>query len=311
MPDTLPRDEAARHYAAVARAIGYVRANAQGQPSLAEIAAAAGMSEHHLQRVFSAWAGISPKRFLQYLTKEHALAALRASAGVLDAALEAGLSGPGRLHDLTVSCEALTPGEIKSGGAGVALRHGIAATPLGRALFAWTPRGLCHLAFCDNDEAVQIAALKADWPAANFLHDDAGAAHLAARVFPTAPQAERLHLLLKGTNFQLKVWEALLRIPPATLVSYGQLAAHLGTPRAARAVGSAVAANCVAYLIPCHRVIRESGETASYRWGVERKLALRSWEAAHCTVEASAAVARHAGRRPGDNGQPIPPSTPA
>jgi AraC family transcriptional regulator of adaptative response/methylated-DNA-[protein]-cysteine methyltransferase len=311
MPKSLPRDEAARHYAAVARAIAYVRTHAQRQPALAEIAAAVGMSEHHLQRVFSAWAGISPKRFLQYLTKEHALAALRASAGVLDAALAAGLSGPGRLHDLTVSCEALTPGEIKSGGAGVELRHGIAATPLGLALFAWTPRGLCHLAFCDGDEAARIAALKADWPAASYAGDDAGAAQLAARVFPSAPQTGRLHLLLKGTNFQLKVWEALLRIPPATLVSYGQLAAHLDTPRAARAVGSAVAANSVAYLIPCHRVIRDDGDCSGYRWGVERKLALRTWEAAHCTVEASAAVARHAGRPSGDNGLPIPPSTPA
>lgn len=285
MPEPLVHDESARHYAAVARAIGYLRANAQRQPPLAEIAAAAGMSEHHLQRVFSAWAGISPKRFLQYLTKEHALAALRASAGVLDAALGAGLSGPGRLHDLTVSCEALTPGEIKSGGAGVELRHGIAATPLGEALFGWTPRGLCHLAFCDGDESAKIAALQADWPAAHFIHDKAGTAQLAARVFPTAPQAGRLHLLLRGTNFQVKVWEALLRIPPASLVSYGQLAAALGRPEAPRAVAGAVAANAIGYLIPCHRVIRESGESASYRWGVERKLALRAWEAGKAAAD--------------------------
>jgi AraC family transcriptional regulator of adaptative response/methylated-DNA-[protein]-cysteine methyltransferase len=268
MPKSLPRDEAARHYAAVARAIAYVRTHAQRQPALAEIAAAVGMSEHHLQRVFSAWAGISPKRFLQYLTKEHALAALRASAGVLDAALAAGLSGPGRLHDLTVSCEALTPGEIKSGGAGVELRHGIAATPLGLALFAWTPRGLCHLAFCDGDEAARIAALKADWPAASYAGDDAGAAQLAARVFPSAPQTGRLHLLLKGTNFQLKVWEALLRIPPATLVSYGQLAAHAGHAARLRVPSARrVAANSVAYLIPCHRVIRDDGDCSELSLG--------------------------------------------
>lgn len=271
--------EAAHHYAAVARAIVYVRTHARRQPSLAEIAAAAGLSEHHLQRVFSAWAGISPKRFLQVLTKQHALAALRESADLLDAALEAGLSGPGRLHDLMVSCEALTPGEIKSGGTGVELRHGLAATPLGLALFGWTPRGLCHLAFCDGDEAAKLATLRADWPAANFIHDAGGAAQLAARVFPAAPQPGRLHLLLKGTNFQVKVWEALLRIPPASLVSYGQLAAALGRPEAPRAVAGAVAANAIAYLIPCHRVIRESGDNASYRWGVERKLALRAWEA--------------------------------
>lgn len=284
MPDPIPDEHGSewrRQYAAVTRAIVFIRANATRQPTLAEIAGAARLSEFHLQRLFSAWAGISPKRFLQYLTKEHALAALRDSAGVLDAAFGAGLSGPGRLHDLTVSCEALKPGEIKSGGAGVELRHGSAATPLGEALFGWTPRGLCHLAFCDGDEVAKLATLatlRADWPAAKFLSDDAGAAQLAARVFPAAPQAGRLHLLLRGTNFQIKVWEALLRIPPATLVSYGQLAGHLGQPLAARAVGSAVAANNIAYLIPCHRVIRESGESASYRWGVERKLALRAWE---------------------------------
>lgn len=273
--------ETSRCYAAIARAIVFVRANARRQPSLAEIAAAVHLSEHHLQRLFSAWAGISPKRFLQYLTKEHALASLRASAGVLDAALETGLSGPGRLHDLMVSCEALTPGEIRGGGVGVILNHGMAPTPLGPALFGWTSRGVCHLAFCDGDDTAQLALLQARWPAAGFCHDAAGAAALAARVFPAAPQPGRLHLLLRGTNFQVKVWEALLAIPPGSLVSYQQLAEALDMPKASRAVGSAVAANSIGYLIPCHRVIRESGDSASYRWGVERKLALRAWEAAN------------------------------
>ena len=277
-----------QHYAAVARAITYIRANAARQPELAEIAAAAGLSEFHLQRLFSAWAGLSPKRFLQYLTKEHARAALRASADVLDAALGAGLSGPGRLHDLMVSCEALTPGEIRAGGAGVELHHGVAATPLGDALFGWTPRGLCHLVFCDGDDDAGLATLRQDWPAANFVHDDAGAAELTIRIFPSAPTPGRLHLLLRGTNFQIKVWEALLKIPPATLVSYGQLAGHLGLPRAARAVGSAIAANSVAYLIPCHRVIRDDGNCSSYRWGVERKLALRAWEMGRADFDAAA-----------------------
>ncbi len=271
--------EPGRHYAAVARAIAFIRANAARQPELAEIAAAAHLSEFHLQRLFSAWAGLSPKRFLQYLSKEHALAALRASASVLETALDAGLSGPGRLHDLMVSCEALTPGEIRAQGAGVVLRHGIAATPLGDALFGWTPRGLCHLAFVDDEAAAKLAILRADWPAADLVRDDAGAAELARRVFPAKPEPGRLHLLLKGTNFQIKVWEALLKIPPASLVSYGQLAGHLRIPRAARAVGSAVAANSIAWLIPCHRVIREDGDCSNYRWGVERKLALRAWEA--------------------------------
>jgi len=278
--DTLPADgEWRRQYDAVAQAIAFIRANAARQPSLAEIAAAAQLSEFHLQRLFSAWAGLSPKRFLQYLTKEHAREALRSSAGVLDAALDAGLSGPGRLHDLMVSCEALTPGEIRAQGAGVELHHGYAATPLGEALFGWTARGVCHLAFCDADRAAQLDTLQRLWPAADFLRDDAAAAALAARVFPAAPAPGKLHLLLRGTNFQIKVWEALLKIPPASLLSYGQLAAHLGMPRAARAVGSAVAANSIAYLIPCHRVIRDDGSNSNYRWGIERKLALRAWEA--------------------------------
>jgi AraC family transcriptional regulator of adaptative response/methylated-DNA-[protein]-cysteine methyltransferase len=281
MPETMrvERDgEWQRRYDAVARAIAFIRANAARQPELAEIAAAAHLSEFHLQRLFSAWAGLSPKRFLQYLTKEHARETLRASAGVLDAALDAGLSGPGRLHDLMVSCEALTPGEIRAGGAGVELRHGITATPLGEALFGWTPRGICHLAFCDGDHLIKLALLRQDWPAATLIRDDAGAAALAQRVFPATPMPGRLHLLLKGTNFQIKVWEALLRIPPAALVSYGRLAGHLGRPQAARAVGAAVAANHIAWLIPCHRVIRDDGNCSNYRWGVERKLALHAWE---------------------------------
>lgn len=265
-------------YAAIARAIAFVRANARRQPSLAEIANAAHLSEHHLQRLFSAWAGLSPKRFLQYLTKEHARAALRESASVFDAALDAGLSGPGRLHDLMVSCEALTPGEIRAGGAGITLRYGIASTPLGDALFAWTTRGICHLAFCDEDGETRLNELRTAWPAADIVADPEGATALAARVFPAAPQAGKLHLLLRGTNFQIKVWEALLRIPTATLVSYRQLADGIGAPAAARAVGGAVAANAIAYLIPCHRVIREDGTVTGYRWGPERKLALHSWE---------------------------------
>jgi AraC family transcriptional regulator of adaptative response/methylated-DNA-[protein]-cysteine methyltransferase len=269
-----------QHYTAVARAIAFIRANATQQPELAEVAAAAGLSEFHLQRLFSAWAGLSPKRFLQYLTKEHARAALRASADVLDAALDAGLSGPGRLHDLMVTCEALTPGEIRARGAGVELRHGLAATPLGAALFAWTPRGLHHLAFIDGDIEAKLAALRQDWPAANFVRDEAGAVELATRIFPSTPAPGRLHLLLRGTNFQIKVWEALLRTGTGDLVTYADLAQAIGQPKAARAVGSAVAANLIGYLIPCHRVIRGSGDSGQYRWSAARKQAMLGWEAA-------------------------------
>jgi len=280
----------ARQYAVVAQAIRYLRAQARTQPTLAEVAAAVHLSEYHLQRVFAQWAGISPKRFLQYLSKEHAQAALRASADVLQASAAAGLSGPGRLHDLMVSCEAMTPGEIKSGGGGVALGWGQADTPFGTALAGWTPRGLCYLAFVDGDAAQRHQELRAAWPAAQLRQDDAQAQRLMDQVFPGTPQPGRLHLLLRGTNFQLKVWEALLRLPPGQRVSYTQLAALAGAPKAQRAVGSALAANTIGYLIPCHRVIRESGESGHYRWGEERKAALLAWEAARAGLSPAAAA---------------------
>jgi len=279
MTDTLLA-QPARQYELVAQAIRYLRAHAQQQPTLAEVAAAVHLSEHHLQRVFAAWAGISPKRFLQYLSKEHALQALREAQDVLGAAQASGLSGPGRLHDLLVSCEAMSPGEIKSGGAGVALGWGEADTPFGTVLVGWTPRGICYLAFLDDDAAQRQAELRAAWPAADMQRDDDEARRLMGQVFPATPQAGRLHLLLRGTNFQLKVWEALLRLPPGRRVSYTQLAALAGQPRAQRAVGSALAANTIGYLIPCHRVIRESGDSGHYRWGDERKSAMLAWEAA-------------------------------
>jgi AraC family transcriptional regulator of adaptative response/methylated-DNA-[protein]-cysteine methyltransferase len=273
----------ARQYALVAQAIRYLRAHAQQQPSLAEVAAAVHLSEHHLQRIFAAWAGISPKRFLQYLSKEHALAALRSEQDLLGAAQASGLSGPGRLHDLLVSCEAMTPGEIKSGGAGLVLGWGQAETPFGVALVGWTPRGICSLAFLDDDGAQHLQELRRAWPAAELRQDEAQAQRLMGQVFPATPQPGRLHLLLRGTNFQLKVWEALLRLPPGRCLSYTQLATLAGRPKAQRAVGSALAANTIAYLIPCHRVIRESGESGHYRWGDERKRAMLAWEAATST----------------------------
>lgn len=270
-----------RQYELVARAIRYLRAHARQQPGLAELAAAVHLSEHHLQRVFAAWVGISPKRFLQYLSKEHALAALREAQDVVGAAEASGLSGAGRLHDLMVSCEAMAPGEIRSGGAGVDLAWGHAVTPFGMALAGWTPRGICHLAFLDDDSTRSLEALRASWPAARWRQDDADAQRLMDQVFPGTPQPGRLHLLLRGTNFQIKVWEALLKLPCGRCASYTQLAALAGRPRAQRAVGSALAANTIAYLIPCHRVIRENGESGHYRWGDERKSAMLAWEAAY------------------------------
>ncbi len=277
--DAAPPDTSARQYAVVARAIAYLRDHATRQPTLAELAQAVHLSEFHLQRVFAQWAGISPKRFLQYLTKEYACQALREAQDVLSVAQASGLSGPGRLHDLMVSCEAMTPGEIRRGGAGVVLGWGQGDTPFGAALLAWTPRGVCYLAFLDGDAAQRYQELRAAWPAAQLQADEREAQRLLAQVFPAAPQPGRLHLLLRGTNFQLKVWEALLRLPPGRRVSYTQLAGLAGAPKAQRAVGSALAANQIGYLIPCHRVIREGGDSGHYRWGSERKAAMLAWEA--------------------------------
>jgi len=268
-----------RHYAIVARAISYIRTHARAQPSLEDIAAAVHLSPHHLQRLFADWAGISPKRFLQYLTKEHARRQLAASADVLSAAGEAGLSSTSRLHDLMVSCEAMTPGEIKSGGRGLAIGHGVGPSPFGDVLVAWTPRGVCHFAFRVDDEATMVAELAARWPAATLQRDDAQAQALLRQIFPRTPTRGTVHLVLRGTNFQIKVWEALIRTEPGHVVSYQQLARQLGQPGASRAVGSAIAANTIGFLIPCHRVIREGGEVGQYRWGSERKLALIGWEA--------------------------------
>lgn len=272
--------EQSRHFAIVARAIAYLRATAPQQPTLEQVAAAVHLSPFHLQRLFSEWAGVSPKRFLQYLTKEHAKRELTRAGDVLTVADRVGLSSGSRLHDLMISCEALTPGEIKAGGAGLSIGHGFAPSPFGPALVGWTGRGICHLAFSNGDEPALLAELAGLWPRATLHRDDAQAAERLSRMFPGTAPATPLHLLLRGTNFQIKVWEALLRCPPGQILSYGQLASRAGVPRAPRAVGSALAANTIGFLIPCHRVIRDSGEVSHYRWGSERKLAMLGWEAA-------------------------------
>ena len=274
-----PCTEQQGHYAIVARAIEFIRANAQRQPSLGDISAAVNLSESHLQRVFAAWAGISPKRFLQFLTKEHAIRSLQQSTDILSVALATGLSGPGRLHDLLVTCEAMTPGEIKSRGQGVSIGYGVAETPFGDALFGWTSRGVCYLSFCDNQQARQ-SELLTQWPEATLVRNQEQAAQLSCQIFGDQPKPGKLHLLLRGTNFQIKVWQALLNTEPSQIISYGQLAALAGSPKAQRAVGSALAANTIGYLIPCHRVIRGSGELGDiFRWGKHRKMAMQVWEA--------------------------------
>ncbi len=267
-----------RHYDLVASAIHYLRDHRIEQPSLGSLAAALGTSEHHLQRVFSAWAGVSPKRFLQYLTHHHAVQLLREQASVLDTSLATGLSGPGRLHDLTVNCQAMTPGEIASSGAGIDLQWGWGTSPFGATFMAWSSRGICQLSFHNHREQNVVDAYRRDWSAARHQRDDDAAQEVLQRLFATPLRSGQVHLLLRGTNFQLQVWKALIAIPPGQLLSYQQLAEHARVPGASRAVGTAMARNRIAWLIPCHRVIRQTGDFGSYRWGLERKQAMHGWE---------------------------------
>lgn len=263
----------------VAAVIGYLNQNRTRQPALAEIAAVIGLSESHLHRLFQRWAGVTPKDFLQCLTAEFAKRRLRESATVLDAALEAGLSGPGRLHDLLVTVEAASPGEVKAGGRGISIKWGVAESPFGLCSIGWNARGICHLAFRDAGACSVPAELKCDWPYAHYERDDRDARQHAHAIFnwngsPAAP----LKAYVRGSPFQVKVWRALLRIPEGCVASYGRLAAAVCEAKAARAVGAACGANPVAYLIPCHRVIRETGVVEGYRWGTDRKQAMLGCE---------------------------------
>jgi AraC family transcriptional regulator of adaptative response/methylated-DNA-[protein]-cysteine methyltransferase len=276
-------DMNAADYHLVAQAIEYLDQQQTAQPSLEDVAQHIGVSPFHMQRVFTRWAGISPKRFLQYLTLEHAKTLLAESQPVLEAAYAAGLSGPGRLHDLFVTVEAVTPGEYKAQGAGLAIAYGRHHTPFGECLVATTERGVCALSFLNGsgwDGAV--ADLAARWPGAVLTEQPEVTGVTAQRVFSgVRADADRpLALFLKGTNFQLKVWEALLQIPVGAVSAYADVARLAGSPQASRAVGNAVAGNNIAYLIPCHRVIRSSGAVSSYRWGATRKRAILGWEAA-------------------------------
>jgi AraC family transcriptional regulator, regulatory protein of adaptative response / methylated-DNA-[protein]-cysteine methyltransferase len=272
------------HYERIATAIRFLEEHRHEQPGLAEVAAAVGLSPSHFHREFSAWAGATPKDFLQCLTLSHARELLRAGENVLSAALEAGLSGPGRLHDLCVTLEAATPGEIKARGAGITISAGVATSPFGNCLLGETPRGICHLSFFDGNDDTALAELKADWPLAEIVIDDERAQKLAEQIFSPAPPSSPWKLHVRGTPFQLRVWRALLDIAPGTLVSYGKLAAHAGNPNASRATGTAVGSNAISYLIPCHRVIRETGISGNYRWGPVRKRAILAWE---CSVHPS------------------------
>ncbi len=266
-------------YQLVEKAIRFIEANATRQPELKEVAAAVGLSEFHFQRTFTRWAGISPKRFLQFLTKEHARELLAQSENLLDTTHRVGLSSLGRLHDLFVTTEAVTPGEYKTRGAGVTIRYGIHPTPFGKCLIATTERGICHLGFVETSEGEAVDNLVADWKEAKMIEDYKSIAPLVAPIFDLnwrGSEAIRLHLC--GTNFQIKVWEALLQIPAGTVTTYGQIATRIGQPSALRAVGTAVGHNPIAVLIPCHRVLRKDGDFGNYRYGSARKKALLASE---------------------------------
>ncbi|HEX8328311.1 MAG TPA: methylated-DNA--[protein]-cysteine S-methyltransferase [Hymenobacter sp.] len=267
-------------YQRIAAALDFLRTNFQAQPSLEEVAAQAHWSPFHFQRKFQEWAGVSPKKFLQYLSLDHAKGLLRQQASVAEAAYATGLSGTGRLHHLFVTLEAMTPGEYRHGGAALAISYSFGESPFGTYLAASTAQGLCKLTFAEN-EAEALAELRAEWPNAALTAAERPSHVLLSRFFArTFSPTERLHLHLKGTPFQLKIWESLLRIPEGQLRTYSHVAAAAESHAAVRAAGTAIGANPVAYLIPCHRVIRGTGELGQYRWGATRKAALLGWEAA-------------------------------
>lgn len=275
--------ELSADYGRIEAAIHYLDQNFQAQPSLAEVAAHVGLSEYHFQRLFSRWAGTSPKRFLQFLTIQHAKQLLADSQSILDATFEAGLSSPSRLHDLFVTHEAITPGEFKQKGAGLTIQYGFHDSPFGECLIALTERGICGLQFVANgDRAATLAELQASWPQAQFVADEGATRPFINPIFNLTDVAERpsLPLYLKGTNFQIQVWQALLKIPAGTAVTYGTVAQMIGNPKASRAVGSATGSNPIGFLIPCHRVIRQAGGLGDYRWGSRRKKAILGWESA-------------------------------
>jgi AraC family transcriptional regulator of adaptative response/methylated-DNA-[protein]-cysteine methyltransferase len=271
-------------YERIARVIRYLDEHHAEQPGLAELADGVGLTSFHFHRLFSAWAGVTPKDFLQCLTLAHARALLDQGETILDTALDAGLSGPGRLHDLCVSLESASPGEMKSRGAQWTIAAGFAESPFGTCLIAESPRGICHLSFVENgDQKAAWEGLQCDWRNAKLQRRDRSAIETARQIF-TQPGERNSHpplrALVSGTTFQIRVWRALLQLSPGQLTTYGRLATAVGNPAAARAVGTAVAQNPLAFLIPCHRVIRETGVVGNYRWGRIRKRVMLAWETA-------------------------------
>ena len=279
--------DARYNYARVAQAFCFIRDHQAEQPDLVTVAHQFHLSKHHFQRLFTIWTVISSKRFFQFLTAEYARASFARHRSLLDLTLDNGLYSPRGLHDLFVTFKAMSPGEYQAEGASLALRYGIHDTPVGAVLIATTKRGICNLHFLDRAEGADaVAVLRQEWPAAKLCCDPSTTQPLIDSIFNAAPSDQKsLTLHIKGSNFQMQTWQALLRMPRGEITSYQRLAATLGRPTAARAVGHAVARNPVAYLIPCHRVLRGSGELGGYRWGLERKAALIAWEAAHTATQ--------------------------
>lgn len=268
-------------YLQMSRILSYIGQHAEIQPSLEDLARVAGISPWHFQRKFTRWVGISPKAYLQCLTLENARAFLQQGKSVMAASLETGLSGPGRLHDLCIKLDAASPGEIKHGGEGLEISYGFGTTPFGECLAGTSPRGICYLAFTDTDSHVEeVKKLYQLWPAASFQERKTRVRQLIKEIFNPSLRtgAASLRAYVPSTRFQALVWRALINIPQGKTVSYQDLAEIIHHPRSARAVGNAVAANQLAYLIPCHRVIRQSGIIGNYRWGSQRKKAMLVYE---------------------------------
>ncbi len=272
--------ESPNHFAVVKKALCWLVDNRAQQPSLEALSRYTGYSQHHLQRTFQEWAGVSPKQFLKSLTREDAVQRLMQGFSVLDAAYATGLSGPGRLHDLLVTTDALSPGELKRHCKGLTIDYGSAQTPFGLTLLAWNDRGINFLGFCeDSGFEVVMESLRQQWTGARFRHSSIEAKKHLEHIFSGSEQ-QPTRVWLRGSRFQLKVWQALLAIPEGAHATYGQIAAFIGHKGASRAVGSAIGKNPVAWIIPCHRVIRQLGELGGYRWGIPIKTAMIGYEAA-------------------------------
>lgn len=282
--------QAALDYERVEKAIAYIQENFKQRPTLPDVADSVHLSPFHFERLFSRWAGTTPQRFMRYLTTDYAKTLLSQQYDLLDVTEATGLSSPSRLHDLFVTFEGLSPGEYKQGGAGLTISYGFHTTPFGECLLALTTRGICSLTFQDTTQrADALSDLRTKWPRAVFQEDTITTEAVVNQIFDNDSDRSRpFHLLVRGTNFQIKVWEALLKIPAGQVADYGSIARQIGSPGAVRAVGTACGSNPVALLIPCHRVLQRTGGIGGYRWGITRKRAILGWEAAQVNLAEAA-----------------------